>query len=436
MARSPAGVVLGAHGVTVVPMARLLRFALFILSPLPRRCPSRTERLHQWGASSPFYLGRVFPNDPGERREVSRPFAPDHWLDHREQGSHQQAPVVEANAKAELAASPREILQGKRGEAGRRSLDGATHRDGLHREVIERLPVDHPVVEAIAAVVTMAHQSDPGATVLRGLVFDARRIELPAVSALRVDAIRPDHTPRSGDLGHDLHVGFLAGGVAAGRLPISFDRRREVEDSAPNPPKVGDLFDVLPKTEAPIGEPRPPNERIGEQRVRPDPRPGTDLVLQEPVHRDDICPHELGAGWRFLRQVWAIVRNELQVEIRNRLTRCTRARRVDRHLLQPNPEGRVANLHDVDEPLRILHGAVGGEDEDGIALEFHEAKWGGKLLNKEAGDLREDTLRVDEVVLGDEGGVARNVGNNEEPGWRSIPGSSRHHCAGFPVVER
>ena len=80
---------------------------------------------------------------------------------------------------------------------------------------------------------------------------------------------------------------------------------------------------------------------------------------------------------------------------------------------QPQPEGDVAGLHHVDQPLGIGEGGGRRVGEDRVALQLDEAQWRGQLRDDQGGELGHDAVGVLQLCAGEERGVAGDVGEDE-----------------------
>ncbi len=146
-----------------------------------------------------------------------------------------------------------------------------------------------------------------------------------------------------------------------------------------------------------------------------DPGVRRDGALEQPVREDDVGPRELVPAGDPAVDVRAVVHEHLEVQAGRQPTgRAVAAGgRVDAP--QPPPEREVAGLDRVHQE-RAGCPPILDEQEPGIPLELGQAERGVEATHDRLEQVAGDHGSVLELAPGQVGGVAGQVGDDEEPG--------------------
>lgn len=136
------------------------------------------------------------------------------------------------------------------------------------------------------------------------------------------------------------------------------------------------------------------------------------MVLEQPVHEDDVRPEELLAPRDVLAQDRPVMDDELEVEVVDVPAGVARARRRLAHVAPSPTEAEVAPLDRVEQqrPIDPLRDRVG---QGGVALKLGEPEAGVQSADDRVHEVGEDVLRVVEFDTGEVARVPGDVGDEQ-----------------------
>ena len=209
--------------------------------------------------------------------------------------------------------------------------------------------------------------------------------------------------------------GDVQASLAALRLPASLEIQGECVD-------VAEMLDRLLAGSKPqrLGvEPEGIDGRGREEREAVGPRLGGAGALQQPVDDDDVRPGQLVPAGDTTPDERAVVDEQLEVEPGSQPARIAVAGRRLVDAPQPAPKGEVGRLDRVEQ-----EGPVGApildEQERRIALELGQPERRLQAADDRLEEVAGDGRRVLHLAARQVGGVAGQVGDDEETGSRVL----------------
>jgi hypothetical protein len=152
---------------------------------------------------------------------------------------------------------------------------------------------------------------------------------------------------------------------------------------------------------------------IGIQGVCPNTSPFGDMVFEQPVNNDYVCPDDLVVVVQFLNPERAVVEKKFQIEGMDVGTGIAVAGRVDCHQINCPSERNIGVLDHFHERLTLEEVVSQAVADDRITCQSGDDERGVGVLDEQIKKRGQGLLGVVKLRLTKEAGVAGDIGNEE-----------------------